>query len=161
MKIKTRAEIEKISAELKKKGKKIVTTNGCFDLMHAGHVDSLEKAKALGDVLIIGLNSDDSVRKVKGPLRPIVDEKNRARMLAALEVVDYVVIFNESEPSSLLGAIKPDIHVKGADRKMSEIIEKDAVEKNGGKVVLMPFELNISTTQIINRIIKINENEKS
>ena len=82
-------------------------------------------------------------------------------MLAALEIVDYVVIFNESEPSRLLEAIKPDIHVKGADRKISEILEKDAVEKNGGKVVLMPFELNISTTQIINRIIKINENEKS
>jgi len=159
-KIKTRAEIEKIAKELKKQGKKIVTTNGCFDIMHAGHAESFEKAKSFGDVLIVGLNTDSSVKTNKGDLRPIIDEKNRAKMVAALESVDYVVLFDEKEPSKLIEQIKPDFHVKGNDRKMSEILEKDAVERNGGKVILIPFATDISTTKIIEKIIKVYGNGK-
>jgi len=159
-KIKTRAEIKRIAKKLKSEGKKIVTTNGCFDIMHAGHAESFEKAKSFGDVLIVGLNSDKSVKENKGDLRPIIDEKNRAKMVAALEAVDYVVLFDEKEPTKLIEQIKPDIHIKGADRKMSEIIEKDAVEKNGGKVILIPFKTDISTTKIIEKIVKIYGNEK-
>ncbi len=151
-KIKTREEIEQLSKKLKGQGKTIVTTNGCFDIIHAGHADSLQKAKAQGNTLIVGLNSDSSVKKNKGDSRPIIGEKNRALMLAALEVVDYVVLFDETEPIRLLEAIKLDIHVKGADRKMEEILEKGAVEKNGGRVLLLPFEAGISTTQIIEKI---------
>lgn len=154
-KIKTLKEIIILSSKLKKQGKTIVTTNGCFDIMHAGHAESLQKAKSLGDVLIVGLNSDSSVRDNKGSLRPIIDEKNRAKMLAAMECVDYVVLFDEKDPSNLLEAIKPNIHVKGADRRMDEILEKDVVERNGGKIVLIPFSTKISTSDIIKKIIKI------
>ena len=153
MKIKTIEQIRKIAAELKKQGKKIVTTNGCFDVLHIGHIRYLKVAKKLGDVLIIGLNTDSSVKQYKGDKRPLMPEDERAEMLSALEFVDYIVKFSERDPRNLLDAIKPDIHVKGGDYKMEQIIEKDVVEKNGGKVVLLPLVHGKSTTNIINRII--------
>jgi len=156
---KSREEISKISEELKKKGKKVVTTSGIFDLMHYGHVDILKRSKALGDILIVGLNSDESTKKLKGPTRPIMSEEDRAAMMESIDCVDYVTIFNEDTPTEMLGAIKPDIHVKGTDRKMEELFEKDAVEKNGGKVVLLSLIEGRSTTDIINKIIE-NYNKK-
>lgn len=155
MKIKTRDEIRKIAEDLRKQGKKIVTTNGSFDLLHIGHVTYLKEAKKLGDVLIIGLNSDSSVKQYKSDKRPIVPENDRAEMLAALEFVDYVVIFSETDPRELLKAIKPDIHVKAADYTMDQIIEKAVVEENGGKVILLPLVKGKSTTNMINKIIEV------
>jgi len=159
MKIKTLEQIRKIAAELKKQGKKIVTTNGCFDVLHIGHIRYLRDAKKLGDILIIGLNTDSSVKQYKGDKRPLMPEDERAEMLSALEFVDYIVKFSERDPRNLLDAIKPDIHVKGGDYKMEQIIEKKVVEKNGGKVVLLPLVHGKSTTNIINRIMEVYGNK--
>jgi len=153
-KIRTREELKEISEEARSKGKKIVTTNGVFDLMHYGHIDILKKAKKLGDILVVGINTDASVKRIKGDSRPILGEQERASIIAALDCVDYVCLFSEDTPNSLLETIKPDIHVKGSDRKMEEIGEKETVEKNGGKVVLLPIIEGISTTRIINKILK-------
>ena len=136
----------------REKGKKIVTTNGCFDVLHVGHVRSLTAAKALGDILIVGINSDISVGALKGKKRPIMPECERAEIIAALKPVDVVFVFKEKDPRRWLVKLKPDVHVKGNDRKMSEIIEKDVVEKNGGKVVLLPTDKGKSTTNIIKKI---------
>ena len=111
-KIKTKEELVKIISDLKSHGKKIVTTNGAFDILHVGHIKSFERAREYGDALIVGLNTDESVRRYKGPKRPLNPEHDRAYMVAALEVVDYVVLFGEDTPSELLDALKPDIHVK-------------------------------------------------
>jgi len=156
-KIRPREEITKICSELRKQGKKIVFTNGCFDILHVGHIRVLTKAKSYGDILILGLNTDESIKKIKGPNRPIVHEKERAEMLAALESVDYVMLFSEDTPIKTINMIKPNIHVKGGDYKIEEIIERKAVEKNGGKVVLIPPVKGKSTTNIIS---KIKENYK-
>ncbi len=147
--------LEAVKALVRKEGrgeKKIVTTNGCFDILHAGHVKSLTAAKALGDILIVGVNSNASVRALKGRQRPIVPEHDRAKILAALKPVDAVFIFREKDPKKWLAKIKPDIHVKGGDRKMSEIIEKDVVERYGGRIVLLPPIRGRSTTNIIKKI---------
>ena len=141
----------------KKKGKKIVTTNGCFDLLHIGHIHSLRAAKKQGDILIVGINSDSSVRKIKGKLRPIVPERERAEIIAELKSVDAVIIFKESDPRKWLVKIKPDIHVKGNDRAIEDIIEKDVIERGGGRVVLLSLKKDRSTTNIINKI----QNEKN
>ena len=138
----------------KRKGKKIVTTNGCFDILHVGHVRSLAAARALGDVLVVGINSDASVRALKGENRPIVSERERAEIVAALGSVDAVFIFDEKDPRTWLSKLKPAIHVKGGDRKMEEIIERDIVEKNGGTVVLLPIRKGKSTTNLIEKIKK-------
>ncbi len=151
-KIKSLKEIMAIARRAKGRGLKIVTTNGCFDLLHIGHVRNLEKARPLGDLLIVGVNSDASVRKNKGPGRPIVPAKERAEILGALVVVDYVFIFGEKTPISWLRKLKPDIHVKGRDRTPEEIIEKKTVEENGGRVVLVPYIKGKSTTEILKRI---------
>ena len=127
--IKTFEEIITLSEELKTKGKEIVFTNGCFDLLHAGHVSYLEEAKCYGDILIIGLNSDRSVSKLKGPNRPINTEQDRAYIVAALEVVDYVVIFDEDTPYNLIEKIKPNILVKGSDYEGQEVVGQDIVDK--------------------------------
>lgn len=153
-KIKTREEIASISAELKKKGKKVVTTNGCFDIIHIGHIRSFEKAKSFGDVLIVGINSDSSVRKIKGDKRPVVPEDQRAEMLAALEIVGYVSIFDESEPSAFLEAVKPSVHIKGKDWENKYCPEKEVVERNGGKMEFVDSVSGISTTDIVNKIIE-------
>lgn len=138
--------------ELKTQGKKIVFTNGCFDIIHAGHLDYLTKAKQLGDYLIIGLNSDDSVSKLKGPSRPINNQEDRAAVLSGLKPVDFVVLFEEQTPFNLINSIKPDILVKGGDYTIENIVGSDIVENNGGKVIVIPFVKGKSTTNIIEKI---------
>ncbi|MCX5687330.1 MAG: D-glycero-beta-D-manno-heptose 1-phosphate adenylyltransferase [Candidatus Omnitrophica bacterium] len=138
--------------KLKKKNKKIVFTNGCFDILHAGHVSYLSKAKSLGDILVIGLNNDGSVKKIKGKLKPIVSQKNRAILLAALEVVDFVVIFKELSPLKLIKAIKPDVLVKGGDWKKENIVGADFVESYGGKVKSLAYIKGLSTSSLISKI---------
>ena len=144
-----------IVRKLKSESKKIVTTNGVFDIIHLGHVKYLEQSKNLGDVLIVGVNADSSVKKNKGDKRPINDEKSRIGVLAGLESVDYIFIFEEKDPRSWLSEIKPDIHVKAGDYRLSRIIEKDIVEKNGGKVVIAKVTKGYSTTLLIDKIIRI------
>lgn len=137
---------------LRKKNKKIVFTNGCFDILHAGHVQYLKKAKSFGDVLIIGLNSDSSVRKIKGTGRPINREEDRAFLLAALEAVDLVVIFKETTPLNLIKKIKPDFLVKGADWKENDIAGKDVVVSCGGQIKRVAFKKGYSTSKVISLI---------
>ncbi len=132
--------------------KKVVFTNGCFDILHYGHVAYLEKAKALGDILIIGLNSDVSVRRLKGKKRPVNNETDRARVLAALTCVDYVVLFRQDTPLELIRAIKPDVMVKGGDWNISRIVGAKEVLADGGKVRVIPYIKNRSTTAIIEKI---------
>ena len=146
--IKTQSEIAILSEELRKKKKKIVFTNGCFDLLHTGHVRYLETAKSFGDILILGLNSDQSVKTLKGKGRPINNQIDRAYMLAALEVIDYVVIFDEDTPYSLIKAIKPEILVKGADYKGKEVVGQDIVKE----LKLVKFVDEKSTSQLIKKI---------
>jgi len=153
VKIQTRETLTQIIAQEKEKEKTIVTTNGCFDLIHVGHLRYLQAAQKLGDLLVVGVNSDSSVRKIKGAKRPLIPENERAEMLAGLNCVDYVVIFPELEPVSLLSEFKPDIHVKGGDYTIEQVIEREVVEENGGKVIV---GLNIegkSTTNIIQTIL--------
>ena len=153
--VKSFKEIMTVVRRERRRGKKIVTTNGCFDILHMGHVRNLAKAKSLGDILIVGVNSDKSIKSYKGRNRPIIGEKERAETLAALESVDYVFIFNEETPNGWLAKLKPDVHVKGADRKLSEIVEKDTVAKFGGELVLIPYVKDRSTTRIIKKINKL------
>ncbi|MEA3493694.1 MAG: D-glycero-beta-D-manno-heptose 1-phosphate adenylyltransferase [Candidatus Margulisiibacteriota bacterium] len=153
-KIKLRKEISAISKNLKNQGAKIVFTNGCFDILHLGHVRYLREAKKLGDILIIGLNSDDSVKGLKGDSRPYVSELERAEVLASLEFVDYVTIFSESRPDNLIKLIKPDVHVKGGDYKASQLPERKLVQSLKGKVVIIPPIKGRSTTNIIEKIKK-------
>ena len=156
-KIKTLTELVKIVGSLKSQNKKITTTNGVFDILHLGHVKYLEQAKKLGDILIVGVNTDRSVKQNKGDKRPINDEKSRASVLAALESVDYVFLFNEKDPRNWLDRLKPNIHVKAGDYKLNQIIEKGVVENNGGKIVIVKAEEQYSTTKIINKILSINK----
>lgn len=143
-----RAERDRMHAE----GQTLVFTNGCFDLLHAGHVTYLQFARAQGDALCIGLNSDASVRRNKGPTRPIVDEQNRAKLLACLRFVDYVVLFDEDEPKTLIGKILPDVLVKGKDWA-HYVSGREIVEANGGRVVLADMVAGLSTTHIIGKIL--------
>ena len=152
-KIKTREELKEIVENLKKQGKKIVTCNGCFDILHAGHIKFLKEAKQQGDILIVGLNSDCSVKENKGAKRPINNENDRAAVLAALEMVDYVTIFNEKTPIQLLERIKPNIHVNGEEYG-ENCIEAETVKKHGGKIHLVKLKKGFSTTDIINEISK-------
>lgn len=131
--------------------RKIVFTNGCFDILHVGHVFCLAKARQMGDLLVVGLNSDDSVRRLKGSSRPINDESSRARVLAALEVVDYVVLFSEDTPYDLIVKVKPDVLVKGGDYNPDNIAGADFVTQRGGQVCIIPLVEGFSTTSIINR----------
>ena len=151
-KIKNISELKKIVAELKSRNKKIVTTNGVFDILHIGHIRYLKEAKKLGGILIAAINSDSSTKKLKGPKRPLNNENDRAEALAALECVDYVTVFNEENPIKILGIIKPNIHAKGGDYKINQIIEKDIVENNNGKIVLIPKVKGYSTTDFIKKI---------
>jgi len=145
-------EIIEIAETLKAKGEKIVFTNGCFDILHAGHVDYLAKAKEKGDVLIVGLNSDASVSRIKGKLRPIINEKERAFVLSNLCSVDYVTLFDEDTPYNLIAAIIPDVLVKGADWSVNNIIGSDIVLANGGSVEPIEFTVTQSTSKIIEKI---------
>ena len=151
--LKTLAEIKAIRKKLKEEKRKVVFTNGCFDLIHAGHVDYLSKARSLGDILIVGLNSDDSVRRIKGNKRPILLEEERAFILSNLKPVSYVTIFKEDTPAQLIQELVPDILVKGADWPIDKIIGRDIVEANGGEVKTIEFINNQSTSKIIKSIL--------
>lgn len=143
------SEIEEIARPLKEGSKLIVTSNGCFDVLHWGHISYLQKAKALGHVLWVGINADSSVRKLKGPTRPIFSEAIRARQLAALECVDFVTIFEEDTPLVFLEKVQPAIHVKGADYANKPLPEKEIVESFGGKIELIDFVEGLSTSNLI------------
>lgn len=145
--------------KLRARSKKLVFTNGCFDILHAGHVNYLAFARSQGDALVVGLNSDSSVRKIKGKLRPLVPQADRARVLAALEAVDYVVTFNETEPARLISRVIPDVLVKGADWA-HYVSGRETVEKHGGKVVLARIVPGRSTTNVIEKIKKQSRAEK-
>ena len=147
-------ELKAIRSKLKAEGKKVVFTNGVFDLIHSGHVDYLSKAKQLGDVLIVGLNSDDSVIRIKGNKRPILKQDERAFILSNLKPVDYVIFFDEDTPEKLISEIIPDILVKGADWAVEKIVGREIVEKNGGKVMNIEFVNDQSTSKIIDLIVK-------
>ncbi|MGD8307354.1 MAG: D-glycero-beta-D-manno-heptose 1-phosphate adenylyltransferase [Ignavibacteria bacterium] len=151
-KIKKLDELINIRKHLKNENKKVVFTNGCFDILHAGHIDYLLKAKQMGDVLIVGMNSDKSVRNIKGKSRPIINENERSLILSNLLPVDYVVLFDDDTPHKLITALLPDVLIKGADWNINEIVGKDIVEKNGGEVKTIKFEIDQSTSKIIEKI---------
>jgi D-beta-D-heptose 7-phosphate kinase/D-beta-D-heptose 1-phosphate adenosyltransferase len=153
-KIKARKELLRIINDLKAEGKRIVFTNGCFDLLHIGHVRYLEEAKALGDVLVVGVNSDASVRKLKGPKRPILPEEGRTEILSGLGCVDYITLFNEMDPLKLIASLRPDVLVKGGDWTKEQIVGKEVVERSGGEVVIIPFVKGASTSNLIETILK-------
>lgn len=136
----------------KKDKLKIVFTNGCFDILHRGHVEYLAKAKSYGDILIVGLNSDDSVKKLKGETRPFMSEEDRGFILTGLKSVDAVVVFNEETPYNIISSIYPDVLVKGGDYHINQIVGKDVVEKNGGKVITVNFIKGKSSTSLIEKI---------
>jgi rfaE bifunctional protein nucleotidyltransferase chain/domain len=146
--------LKKVRERLRQGKKKIVFTNGCFDIIHRGHVEYLTKAKALGDILVVGVNSDQSVRRIKGPSRPIVSEEDRMFVLASLRPVDYVCLFHEDTPLEMITAIIPDILVKGSDWDISKIVGREIVEATGGKVITIDFIPNRSTSSIIDRIME-------
>lgn len=143
-----------LSQKLKNQGKKVVFTNGCFDILHAGHVQYLAQAKACGDYLILGLNSDTSVQKLKGPTRPLNSQEERAIVLSGLSAVDAIVIFDDPTPIPLLEVIKPNIHVKGGDYQAENLPEYALINDFGGKVKIIPFRQGCSTTGLINKILK-------
>jgi len=153
-------ELVQIRNKAKKENKKVVFTNGCFDLLHRGHIEYLKKAKHLGDILIIGLNSDSSVRKIKGKGRPILNQKDRASILASLQFVDYVCIFNDLTPIELISKLHPDYLVKGGDWKIKDIVGKDIVKSHGGKVLCIKMVKGKSTKNIIQTIVKRFRNIK-
>lgn len=153
-KIKERKELLGIIKDLKAKGKRIVFTNGCFDLLHIGHVRYLEEAKAMGDVLVVAVNSDTSVRKLKGPKRPILPEEERAEILSGLGCVDYVTLFHEIDPLELITSVRPDVLVKGGDWTKEQIVGREAVERSGGEVFIIPFVKKASTSKLIETILK-------
>jgi len=147
-----RKDIEELSNDLKRNGKKIIFTNGCFDILHSGHVTYLNKSKALGDILIVGLNSDSSVRRLKGASRPINNEFDRAYILDNLKAVDYVSIFDEDTPLELIKKVLPDIITKGGDYKKEDVVGYSVVKEYGGDVVIIDLVEGKSTTAIIKRI---------
>lgn len=151
-KIRETAEAKKKVAEWKAKGQRVVFTNGCFDILHLGHVDYLEKARNLGDRLIIGLNTDSSVSRFKGPQRPIQDQKSRARILSSLQFVDMVVLFDEDTPKELISTLVPDVLVKGSDYLAENIVGADVVKKAGGEVRTIDLVTGYSTSKVIEKI---------
>lgn len=153
-KLKSFDEIRAIAALARSDSKKIVFTNGCFDLLHRGHVHLLRTAKGCGDLLIVGINSDESVKTIKGRTRPVLPQTDRTELIAALEMVDYVVLFDESDPYRLIEAIRPHVLAKGGDWNADKIIGADLVEKDGGQLVVIPYIKGLSTTEIIERIKK-------
>ncbi|MCF8044262.1 MAG: D-glycero-beta-D-manno-heptose 1-phosphate adenylyltransferase [Desulfarculaceae bacterium] len=149
-------QIERVAGQYRREKKRVGFTNGCFDILHAGHVMYLEKAAAFGDILIVGLNSDASVKRIKGPRRPVVPENERALVLSALYFVDHIVLFDEPDPGELIRKIRPDVLVKGADWDEDRIVGGEFVKQHGGDVQRISFEYRISTSQIIERIRKTN-----
>ena len=145
-------QLKPLLEKWKSKGEKIVFSNGCFDIVHLGHVDYLEQARQLGDRLVLGLNTDESVKRLKGEQRPVMDEKARARVMASFEFVDAVIFFGEDTPFDLISFIKPDILVKGDDYTVDKIVGADVVIGNGGEVKTVPLVEGYSTTEIISKI---------
>ena len=152
-----RDELLEIRNSARNEGRKVVFTNGCFDILHAGHVDYLTKAKALGDILIVAINSDSSVRRIKGDSRPVTSEYERLFVVSSLSSVDYVTIFEEDTPFEIINFLVPDVLVKGADWSIENIVGRDIVEKNGGMVKNINFEIDQSTSQIINKILNLRK----
>lgn len=150
----TLEDLVPIRNALRGERKRVVFTNGCFDLLHRGHVEFLNRARSFGDVLIVGLNSDESMRRIKGKDRPIVPEEDRAFIISNLAVVDYVSIFEEDTPLSMITALLPDVLVKGADWGVAEIVGREVVESSGGLVASIPLVPNRSTTDILEKIVK-------
>ena len=155
----TRAEASAFAESLRRDGRLVVFTNGVFDILHPGHVRYLQQARALGDALIVGLNADASVRRNKGPERPINSESERAELLAALHCVDAVVIFDEATPAEIIRAIQPDILVKGADWAEDSIVGRDTVEARGGRVVRVEVEQGHSTTALVQKVRALDSHE--
>lgn len=155
LKLLTKETIEFVINDLREKNKKIVFTNGCFDLLHAGHLSSFKTAKQLGDILIVAVNSDNSVKENKGDLRPIINEEDRIKMVSELECVDYVILMDDKEPSNLIRLIKPDIQIKGKDWENKYMPEKELIESIGGKIEFIELAKDKSTTKIIEKIIKV------
>lgn len=147
-----REDLEELGKKLRADGKTIVSTNGCFDILHVGHTRILKKSRALGDLLIVGLNSDASVARLKGPSRPINCDLDRAEVLCSLSAVDYVTIFSEDTPVEFLKLLKPNIHVKGADYKPEKLEETPVVEAHGGRVVILELVPGKSTSSVVERI---------
>lgn len=154
-KIYSRERLKKEIDRLRNEGKKIVFTNGCFDILHVGHTRYLKEAKKQGDILILGLNSDESVRTLKGEKRPFIPVNERADVVASLESVDYVTIFHELTPLELIEYLKPDVIVKGGDWKEEEVVGRESVKKWGGRVIIIPEIKGSSTTNIIEKIKKV------
>ncbi len=155
------SELIELRRRWKSSRKKVVFTNGVFDILHRGHVEYLLAAKSMGDKLIVGVNSDASVKKIKGPLRPVVDENDRAFLVSQLVPVDAVCIFGEETPYEMINALIPDILVKGADWKVDDVVGKDVVERSGGKVLTLPFVPHRSTTSVIERIKELYVGQES
>ncbi|HSR13417.1 MAG TPA: D-glycero-beta-D-manno-heptose 1-phosphate adenylyltransferase [Thermodesulfobacteriota bacterium] len=155
-KIKNLRELKSIVARLKARGRRVAFTNGCFDILHVGHVRYLAKARDQGDLLVVGLNTDRSVREIKGETRPIVPQDERAEVLSALECVNYVVLFDDPDPLSVIEALRPDVLVKGADWPKDRIVGHDVVEKNGGRVVRVRLVRGASSTGIIEKIVAVH-----
>lgn len=149
----SREELKKVRAQLRTEKKKVVFTNGCFDLIHSGHVDYLIKSKQLGDILIVGLNTDESVKRIKGDKRPILKQDERAFIISNLKPVDYVTFFDEDTPAEIISDLIPDILVKGADWSLDKIVGRDVVEANGGEVKTIEFVNGQSTSKIIQTIL--------
>ncbi len=158
-KIKARKDLIDIIEDLKAKGKRIVFTNGCFDLLHVGHIRYLEEAKARGDVLVVGINSDRSVRGLKGPNRPILPQEERSEVLSGLGCIDYVTIFDEETPLELIKSLQPHVLVKGGDWTRETTVGRETVEQSGGEVVIVPFQEGASTTNLIETILKRYEKD--
>ena len=145
-------DIKRISSDYKSKGLKIVFTNGCFDLLHKGHLDLLNKSSKYGDILIVGLNSDSSVKKLKGPSRPVNSTQSRSKLLAGFECIDLIVVFNEDTPLNLIQSLKPNILVKGGDYTFETIVGAEEVKNYGGQVEIIPFLPGYSTSKIVTKI---------
>jgi rfaE bifunctional protein nucleotidyltransferase chain/domain len=150
----TREELGPLGEALRRDRKRVVFTNGCFDVLHVGHLRYLQQARALGDVLVVGVNTDEGVRRLKGPTRPVVPEAERAELLAGLACVDYVTLFGEPLPNDTLAALRPDFHVKGGDYDAESLPETPLVRSFGGEVVIMPLVEGRSTTNVVRRILE-------
>ena len=149
----SRAALRRALAKDRRAGRRIAFTNGCFDLLHAGHVQYLDRIRRLADVLVVGINSDRSMRRLKGPGRPLVPQRDRARVLAALRSVAYVTVFDEATPLALIRAVRPDVLAKGADWAADRIVGADVVRRAGGRVVRIPLLIGRSTSRLIERIV--------
>lgn len=151
-KVMSRSPLASLIERLQGHGRRVVFTNGCFDLLHPGHVRYLERARSLGDILVVAVNADESVRRIKGPSRPVLPESDRSEVVAALQCVDYVTVFAEDTPLEVIEQLRPDVLVKGGDWPKDKIVGRQSVEDRGGQVVTIDFEQGYSTTGIIERI---------